>query len=464
MTASPAGPRPPRLRRRRIRARLGVLAAAPLLAYAALTAGPAYAEPVTSGVAFTIGDPRITESSGLAADTDNNVFWTVNDSGDRGIVYAVGPEGRTRGTVEFSATPQDVEAVAYANGRLYVADIGDNARNRESVTIYAIASPTPGRDVGEDFTAYQFVYPDGPRDAEAILVDAAGRIRIVSKEAQGGIYLAPRQLSTSAPNRLERVADAKAFVTDGTVLPDGRFVVRTYVAVEILDRDLYSPVARGTLPFQLQGESLTVSLSGSALLVGSEGQQSAVLRVPIPEELAVVPNGGETPPPSPDPTPEPTPEPAPGVGASINRTGTLIAIGMAVLLSILAGAVVFLRDRNVPALPPPSARRGWEESDAAGTPEAARPEEGTPEAESPTEPGSPQEGDIRTVLRDPNGKARDPWQWAAEPMSRDDSSRSGDSGSGTPDDSTRPREHLAEDEGFDWDESARQFGDKDRRD
>lgn len=446
MTASPAGPRSARSHRR-VRARLGVLVAAPLLAYAAVTGGPAHAEPVTSGVAFTIGDPRIAESSGLAADTDNNVFWTVNDSGDRGIVYAIGPEGRTRGTVEFAATPLDVEAVAYANGRLYVADIGDNTRSRESVTIYAIPSPTPGQDVGENYTAYQFVYPDGPRDAEAVLVDDAGRIRIVSKEAEGGIYLAPRQLSTSAPNRLERVADAKAFVTDGTVLPDGRFAVRTYVAVEILDRDLYSPVARATLPFQLQGESLTVSLSGTALLVGSEGQQSAVLRVPIPADLAVVPDAAETPPPSPDPTPEPTPEAAPGVGAGINRTGTLIAIGMALLLSVAAGAIVFLRDRNVPALPAPSARRGWEDDD-----------EGTPEAESPTEPGSSPEEGISTVLREPGGGARDPWQWAAEPTSTDNSA------SGTPDDSTRPREHLVEDEGFDWDESARQFRDTGRPD
>lgn len=463
MTGFPAGPRSARQRRRSVRSRLGVLAAAPLLAYAALTGGPAHAEPVTSGVAFTIGDPRITESSGLAADTDNNVFWTVNDSGDHGIVYAIGPEGRTRGTVEFSATPQDVEAVAYANGSLYIADIGDNARSRESVTIYRIPSPRPGQDVGENFTAYEFVYPDGPRDAEAILVDDAGRIRIVSKEAKGGIYLAPRQLTTSGPNRLERVADAKAFVTDGTVLPDGRFVVRTYVAVEILDRDLYSPVARATLPFQLQGESLTVSLSGNALLVGSEGQQSAVLRVPIPEELAVVPDAADTPPPSPDPTPEPTPEPALGVGAGINRTGTFIAIGMAVLLSIAAGAVVFLRGRNVTVPPTPSARRGWDEPartpGADSSTEPGEDEQDGPDAldelDEPDEP--PREEGIRTVLRDSDGNVRAPWQWAAEPPSSD-------SASSTPEDSTQPRPQPADDAAFDWDESARQFRDKGRSD
>jgi hypothetical protein len=41
-------------------------------------------------VAFTIKDARITESSGLAADPSGNIYWTVNDSGDRGVAYGIG--------------------------------------------------------------------------------------------------------------------------------------------------------------------------------------------------------------------------------------------------------------------------------------------------------------------------------------------------------------------------------------
>ena len=78
-------------------------------------------------VAFTIKDARITESSGLAVDPAGNVYWTVNDSGDRGVAYGIGLDGKVQGTLNFRAQPQDVEAVAVHEDRLYVADIGDNS-------------------------------------------------------------------------------------------------------------------------------------------------------------------------------------------------------------------------------------------------------------------------------------------------------------------------------------------------
>lgn len=347
-----------------------------LLAFA--LSGRAAAEPtVTAALAFTIGDPRITESSGLARDTDNTVFWTANDSGDTGVVYAIGPDGRTRGTVEYSTDPLDVEALAYADGRLYIADIGDNERNRESVQIYVIDSPVPGVDRGSDFTTYEFAYPDGPHDAEAIAVDDNGQLWIITKEARGGIYRAPRTLSRNSVNQLARVADAPAYVTDATMLPNGQLAVRTYLSVEVIETQLYAPVARSPLPFQRQGESITVSLAGNALLIGTEGPSSPVMRVPIPTQLAAVPTARATPPESPTPTATPTPEAEPGAAAP-NRTGTLVALGLALLLSIGAGLVVFLRDRHAPPPPPregprrghpapPSRAATWDEPDEDDT-------------------------------------------------------------------------------------------------
>ena len=63
-------------------------------------------------VAFTIKDARITESSGLAVDPAGNLYWTVNDSGDRGVAYGIGLDGTVQGTLNFRAQPEDVEAVA----------------------------------------------------------------------------------------------------------------------------------------------------------------------------------------------------------------------------------------------------------------------------------------------------------------------------------------------------------------
>ena len=327
---------------------------------------PAYAEtptpPTGAQLAFTITDPRVTESSGLARDTDNDVFWTINDSGDHGIAYAIGPDGRTSGTVEFNADPVDVEAIAYVDSRLFIADIGDNVAQRETVSVFVINSPVPGRDQGDEFTTYEFRYPDGPKDAEALLVDETGRIRIVTKAAEGGIYIAPEELDPSAPNELTRVADAPAWVTDGTVLPTGEFVVRTYLSVEVLDRETYESKARARLPFQPQGESLAVSMADDALLIGSEGAQSRVLRVPIPSTIEEVPPAEAVPPPSPTPEPDPNED-----GISLdpsrgNRSGTLSALALAALVSVAPQADLRPRGRGETAPPPVAARRSWDDN------------------------------------------------------------------------------------------------------
>ncbi len=87
---------------------------------------------------------------------------------------------------------------------------------------------------------YRFTYPDGPHDAEALLVHPrSGRFLVVTKDVAGaGVYRAPRDPVTEDQgiNELERVADAPAFVTDGAYLPDGRLVLRTYSAVHVYDR------------------------------------------------------------------------------------------------------------------------------------------------------------------------------------------------------------------------------------
>ena len=97
-------------------------------------------------VAFSIEDRRITESSGLARDEANGLYWTVNDSGDGGIAYALDDRGRTEGTLEFRVDPVDVEAVAFHQGRLYVADIGDNRARRDNVTVYFFDDAAPAAD------------------------------------------------------------------------------------------------------------------------------------------------------------------------------------------------------------------------------------------------------------------------------------------------------------------------------
>jgi hypothetical protein len=299
--------------------------------------------------AFVIRDSRVTESSGLARDTRAKLYWTVNDSGDQGTVYGLTTSGDVRGIIGFRARPVDVEAVAMSGQRLYVGDIGDNLRRRDMVTVYWFDNPrADNRTV--PYRAYDFSYPDGPHDAETLLVDDSGRLYVVTKEAKGGIYVAPREPSRQGVNKLRRVGDAPAFVTDGVFLPGGdRIALRTYVSVVMLDGKTYRQVAQAATPFQKQGESVAVSLDGKSLLVGSEGKRAPVLQVAIPRSGGEAPAGAVKPPASAKPTPTPS---ATDPGAEedsdveveadppAQRTGTILALSLAGLVALIAGLVV----------------------------------------------------------------------------------------------------------------------------
>jgi DNA-binding beta-propeller fold protein YncE len=286
-------------------------------------------------VAFTIKDARITESSGLAVDPDGNVYWTVNDSGDRGVAYGIGLDGKVQGSLNFRAQPQDVEAVAVHEDRLYVADIGDNSRQRSSVRVYFFKNPR-ANGLTVTYHAYDFRYPDGPHNAETLLVDDAGRLFVVTKGKKGAIYEAPMRPRRQGVNELEKVGAAPALVTDGTFLPGGeRIALLTQTSVEVIDATSYGVVASAPIPNQPQPESLTLSLDERSLLVGSEGKKSKVYSVPIPTDAT------PTPTPSTDPDSE-SDVPEEQANAIQNQQGTLLAIGLAAFVALVAGTVVAL--------------------------------------------------------------------------------------------------------------------------
>jgi hypothetical protein len=286
-------------------------------------------------VAFTIKDARITESSGLAVDPPGNLYWTVNDSGDRGVAYGIGLDGKVQGTLNFRAQPRDVEAVAVHEDRLYVADIGDNNGRRSFVRVFFFDNPR-ANGLTVTYHAYDFSYPDGPQNAETLLVNESGRLFIVTKGQEAAIYEAPAKLDREGVNELEQVGSAPSNVTDGTFLPGGdRIALLTYRSVEVLDATSYEVMASASIPNQPQAESLTLSLDESSLLVGSEGEKSKVYSMPVPSEI----------------TPTPTPSTDPGSETDVpeeeatfgqGQQGTLLALGLAAFVALVAGLVVGL--------------------------------------------------------------------------------------------------------------------------
>jgi hypothetical protein len=293
---------------------------------------------------FRLQDPALTESSGLVVSTRHDgLVWSHPDGGDVAEVMAVDGRGRTVATVRLRGIdPYDPEALApglTAAGRpaLFLGDIGDNRARRPDISVFRFQEPRRLVDQSVASTWWQFTYPDGPRDAEALLVDPRdGRIWIATKDVfGGGLYRAPRGLRTDRTNRLERIGDVPGLVTDGAFLPDGRFVLRSYTTAYLYDGP-NRITAQIALPEQEQGESIAVD--GDRLLVGSEGTQSAVHAVPLP--------GGD-PGPSASATevvPPPTrgPDTVPGADAGVSWP----VVGLGLLGGGLAAAAVAMALRR----------------------------------------------------------------------------------------------------------------------
>jgi len=299
---------------RRPRLRALPLAAMGVLAVVSARAAGAPYEAGTLVCRFQ--DVRIAESSGLASSSlADDFFFTHNDSGDNPRVYAVSRAGVTLAMFRVTGAAQvDWEDMARAPGpdgraTLWLADIGDNERKRKQVTVYAVPEPPVDASRSGAITEvgpavrYDLEYPDGPRDAEALLAHPrTGQLFIISKSLRvSGVYAAPTPLRTDAPNRLRKIGEVafgslpsssrslenlvlRRLATGGAISPDGaRLVARTYVDAyewQIDGDDVAGCFARKPvlipLPRTAQGEAITYTRDGRSLLVSSEGKQAPV--------------------------------------------------------------------------------------------------------------------------------------------------------------------------------------------
>src|SRR5690349_11216047 len=95
----------------------------------------------------TIQEAAITESSGLIASRRfPGVFWTHNDAGSTGVLFAITKQGQSIGAFEVRGVEfNDLEDIAVdGSGNLYLADIGDNGGNRSTLFVHRLKEPNPG--------------------------------------------------------------------------------------------------------------------------------------------------------------------------------------------------------------------------------------------------------------------------------------------------------------------------------
>ncbi|GAA3541538.1 WD40 repeat domain-containing protein [Streptomyces osmaniensis] len=241
---------------------------------------------------FTIKDPRITESSGLAASRQHpGIYWTHNDQDTGAYLYAVDSStGETVATITMTGvgTPRDVEAISMGpDNQLYVGDIGDNDGVQwPYVWIYRLPEPKTLKDQTIKATQYVVKYTDGTRDAESMVVHPrTGRVYIIDKHEDGGhLYEGPAELSPSGTNVFKPTVPVDMWATDAAFSPDGRtLAVRGYLGGIAYDWNggKLKRLERISVPLG-QGESASYSPDGSKLMLGMEGAGSTVVAEDAP--------------------------------------------------------------------------------------------------------------------------------------------------------------------------------------
>ncbi len=245
---------------------------------------------------------EVSESSGLVASRRNaGRYWTHNDSGDGPFLYCIDGRGNPCGRWRVTgAEARDWEDIAAGPGpgdrpHLYVGDIGDNLGELNQIVVYRVAEPavpegdTPATErATERAEAIRLRYPDGPHDAEALLVHpVTGDLYVVTKAAQAGVYVARAPLGGAAAVTLELVAvlDLGAavnpldVVTGGDISPSGdRVVLVTYAGgyeLRLAPGAAFDSVWQGEaheirVGARAQGEAVAYRLDGEAVLTTSE--------------------------------------------------------------------------------------------------------------------------------------------------------------------------------------------------
>jgi hypothetical protein len=274
---------------------------------------PAAAEDATAQsaagptVRCQITDPRVTELSGLVVGRDR--MLAINDGGDQVAVYVLDGGCQVVDVRSVAIDPYDPEDLALgADGTVWLADTGDNGAIRETVALVAV------RPDGTT-SLYRLTYPDGAHDAETLLLAPDGTPYVVTKEVLGasGVYRPVAPLVDGGTVGLGKVSSvnftltgtaggpvgraSQLLATGGAVSADGtHLAVRTYTDAyvwSLTGSDVVAALAthpvRVPLPDSPQGEAISFTADGTALVIASEGTPSDVTVVPIP--AAAAPSG-----------------------------------------------------------------------------------------------------------------------------------------------------------------------------
>ena len=254
--------------------------------------------PFTTGRGLaTIDHESITEISGVAASWRNaGLLWMHND-GAPYETYLVGTDGAVWATFSFATQIDDYEDIAIGPGPVagasyvYGGEIGDNLILRTEIRVFRFEEPRLQAPVAGVMAAGETVitlqYPDGPHDAEGLLVDPiSGDLFVVTKENDAfRAYKATQaQMNAGAVVQLALAASGNfGPVSGAAVSPNGSLIALRHEEEARLWRRREGESVEAALmraseripvigePIEPNGEGITFTLDSRGYYTMSEG-------------------------------------------------------------------------------------------------------------------------------------------------------------------------------------------------
>lgn len=238
-------------------------------------------------------DEPLVEASGLQASSKNpGVLYVMNDGPKKPVLHMVDRSGKLLGSLlmdglsEMSWEPHSAHrlgdwesvalgpcAVGSSESCIYIADIGNNcARTDESCpymrtdNIYSlIRLPEPSlaeldavnRTISVTSRRLSFKYPDGPHDAETLIMAPTGKAYVITKDPNtSSLYELPAAWpdmadSNSALPNATKLASLEAL--SGELVTDGDFLLDSEGGVAGLTIRTYNKVLHYPLQFEPEG-------------------------------------------------------------------------------------------------------------------------------------------------------------------------------------------------------------------
>lgn len=249
----------------------------------------------------------LNEISGITMSGNRGVFaWVHNDSGDTSRIFGIGKKGTLITTLYFEGiekgrTVRDCEDIASGKGAsgnerfLYLGDIGDNGARRSSITVYRAPEPaTLKATMHITVSPVILQYPDGPRDAETLMIDNVDRLLyIVSKRDDTvAVYTVPLSWTKGDTITLQKRSSLffpgfrpQKWVVSGDISWNGQQVlIKTLQKVYYWKRAAQEPIWKTLqrppreLPYQLekQGEAICFNTAADGYYTVSEGEKQPV--------------------------------------------------------------------------------------------------------------------------------------------------------------------------------------------